>query len=927
MKPNTAVDRSVSGYHNVKPSLRPQLGTLPNTGSSTAREMGGVITLAQLASPASSPEDKTPEFLPHQKSANAAASSITTKRARLIHGNTSVKKPSGIPIPTRRSSSGDSQRATTKVPAYQYFASSSPLQPPNGSPDLPTPPIDAPLPALLSMGGVDPVVDTTLQTVQGKFQSAGPYISATSGLLHDQASSSASTAIATAATFLSEHAGVPRDSLHVLSHKNLVVDHRHADSDGSEGHIIHFQQIHRGLPIVNAYAVVALDFQGTVAYYRSSLISATPVPAMASTTAAPNVFPSGEDSERVPRMGAMRSAQEVLKLALTKGLGLHEDEFEFIHIVSSADEVPTSAGTTSAHNATPAAAGSSDANDTAGTLKARLGRHLDPRDCRTAQITPTLAHERIHLCPAYYAITTQPPPTQPFSEADHPRQLTPIYVITIPLHTKKTYVIYANAVDDQIHLVTDTNVEFTMNPGVHLHKSPKATVYDLAVQENWFKDRHGGSGQIDPDVVDRRRMEAEEAATEILSRSLRMLAEADTANVLQLIQTGRGSDTYAERPVGTDDAKSFISTDNSDNDSTRNPGDELPLLDLSIWSNSSPNRVILEIPAHSGGVPHINMGLLAVDQYGIVDPARNAHIINHQLGYLLVDRLVGGAGSDDCTAPTSPLPVTTPPATGAQQAATSPPEAMTTPVHLYHRLTHLLSTGFTATSTSQLTGTAAAGRPRCLLTEEADQLARGYSRAFAALVTLKRGTTATDEAWLLPALHPQGWNGGAILVAATPTLFPLTLDSVIVDPNVPWGTSMAVLWSNVVYELAWQFIQEAGTSPQSSTDSADRDQVEAASVWRDTPEQNHGRTKFLRLWILALQLTPCQPQVFNVRDSLLAADKLLYSGAHRELIWKIMARRGLGDNAGWKSPHGFVKSTVAMSPPSSRHGSLRAQSL
>ncbi|KAJ8087744.1 hypothetical protein PM082_006581 [Marasmius tenuissimus] len=75
----------------------------------------------------------------------------------------------------------------------------------------------------------------------------------------------------------------------------------------------------------------------------------------------------------------------------------------------------------------------------------------------------------------------------------------------------------------------------------------------------------------------------------------------------------------------------------------------------------------------------------------------------------------------------------------------------------------------------------------------------------------------------------------------------------------------------------------------------------AANGWSSTARTNasgtSGNVVWLRLVVNALSLQPCNPTFVSARDAIIQADQNLFAGAHRCLLWRVFASRGLGQGA------------------------------
>ncbi|KAF9257250.1 hypothetical protein L218DRAFT_1006368 [Marasmius fiardii PR-910] len=86
----------------------------------------------------------------------------------------------------------------------------------------------------------------------------------------------------------------------------------------------------------------------------------------------------------------------------------------------------------------------------------------------------------------------------------------------------------------------------------------------------------------------------------------------------------------------------------------------------------------------------------------------------------------------------------------------------------------------------------------------------------------------------------------------------------------------------------------------------------AAHGWSANARTNaattEGNVVFLHLLVDALALQPCNPTLPTGRDAWIQADQNRYGGAHKCMLWKAFASRGLGVGA-----KNYVDSTVVPS--------------
>lgn len=89
------------------------------------------------------------------------------------------------------------------------------------------------------------------------------------------------------------------------------------------------------------------------------------------------------------------------------------------------------------------------------------------------------------------------------------------------------------------------------------------------------------------------------------------------------------------------------------------------------------------------------------------------------------------------------------------------------------------------------------------------------------------------------------------------------------------------VWCSALWDMTWALIQqESSINPNIFNPSA-----------------GGGNAKALQLVMTGLKLQPCSPGFLDARNAILAADTLLYGGAHVCTIWQAFANRGMGYSA------------------------------
>ncbi|KAL4258976.1 Extracellular metalloproteinase [Pleurotus pulmonarius] len=95
--------------------------------------------------------------------------------------------------------------------------------------------------------------------------------------------------------------------------------------------------------------------------------------------------------------------------------------------------------------------------------------------------------------------------------------------------------------------------------------------------------------------------------------------------------------------------------------------------------------------------------------------------------------------------------------------------------------------------------------------------------------------------------------------------------------------NIGTVWANMLHNVHAALLAAHGYSETAFTNpDADADA---------------GNVVFMRLFIDALAIQPCNPTFVNARDAWIQAVANRYGGTHKCLIWKVFASKGLGANA------------------------------
>lgn len=175
-----------------------------------------------------------------------------------------------------------------------------------------------------------------------------------------------------------------------------------------------------------------------------------------------------------------------------------------------------------------------------------------------------------------------------------------------------------------------------------------------------------------------------------------------------------------------------------------------------------------------------------------------------------------------------------------------------------------------------------------------DQMGEGWSDFFGLVMTMKPGDVATQERGIATYLK------GEVTTAQGLRPFPYSTDFAI-NPmtygnsddggafTIPHGVGS--IWCSMLWDMTWKFIDLYGFG----TDIYDSDISNVGTP--ASPGTFGGQNLALQLVMEGLKLQPCRPGFIDGRDAILAADRALYGGIHRCLIWEAFADRGLGVSA------------------------------
>lgn len=167
----------------------------------------------------------------------------------------------------------------------------------------------------------------------------------------------------------------------------------------------------------------------------------------------------------------------------------------------------------------------------------------------------------------------------------------------------------------------------------------------------------------------------------------------------------------------------------------------------------------------------------------------------------------------------------------------------------------------------------------CLFNE--DQMGEGWSDWCALITTIEPGDQGTDARGIGTYSDGQPITGQGIRPAPYSTDFSVNAFTFGSTNNVngisqPHG--IGFVWCTMLWDLTWALIDLYGYD-------------------NDIYQGTGGNNIAMHLIMNGMKMQACTPGFIDGRDGILAADQMLYNGAHTCLIWEVFANRGLGFSA------------------------------
>ena len=191
-------------------------------------------------------------------------------------------------------------------------------------------------------------------------------------------------------------------------------------------------------------------------------------------------------------------------------------------------------------------------------------------------------------------------------------------------------------------------------------------------------------------------------------------------------------------------------------------------------------------------------------------------------------------------------------------------------------------------------GPSAAG---CLGNDE--QMGEGWSDWCALITTIEPGDQGTDARGIGTYSNGQPTTGVGIRPAPYSTDFQVnsfTYGSTNNTAGISQPHGVGFIWCTMIWDLTWALIDQYGYD-------------------NDIYQGTGGNNIAMHLITNGMKMQACSPGFIDGRDGILAADQMLYNGAHTCLIWEVFARRGLGFSADQGDPNDRTDQVAAFDLP------------
>lgn len=163
----------------------------------------------------------------------------------------------------------------------------------------------------------------------------------------------------------------------------------------------------------------------------------------------------------------------------------------------------------------------------------------------------------------------------------------------------------------------------------------------------------------------------------------------------------------------------------------------------------------------------------------------------------------------------------------------------------------------------------------CLFNDES--MSEGWSDFFSLVMVAKKEDVGEKPV----GMGSYVWNRRADGVGfrRLPYSTDFEINNLAYDDVIGEGThSLGEVWTLTLWDLYWEMVDLYGFD-------------------EDLYFGTGGNNKAIQLMMDGLKLQACNPGFVDGRNAIIAADQLLFDGAHECLIWKVFARRGIGWDA------------------------------
>ncbi|MDB2657528.1 T9SS-dependent M36 family metallopeptidase, partial [Crocinitomicaceae bacterium] len=163
----------------------------------------------------------------------------------------------------------------------------------------------------------------------------------------------------------------------------------------------------------------------------------------------------------------------------------------------------------------------------------------------------------------------------------------------------------------------------------------------------------------------------------------------------------------------------------------------------------------------------------------------------------------------------------------------------------------------------------------------AEQMGEGWSDWCALITTIEPGDQGSDARGIGTYSDGQPTSGVGIRPAPYSTdiqVNSFTYGSTNNTAGISQPHGIGFVWCTMLWDLTWALIDQYGFD-------------------NDIYQGTGGNNIAMHLITNGMKMQACSPGFIDGRDGILAADQMLYNGAHQCLIWEVFANRGLGFSA------------------------------